>query len=70
MKKQITNIIVLSVGILLILIGIIFVFIPIVPGFILVIPGVYLVSLKSIWAKNKLEKFIEKHPSLRKIFKK
>lgn len=70
MKKQIINILVLSVGILLILVGIIFVFLPIIPGLILVIPGVYLVSLKSIWVKNKLEKFLGKHPFFRKIFKK
>lgn len=70
MKKQVQNIFVLSVGIALILVGIVFVFLPIIPGLVLVIPGIYLVSLKSAWAKTRLDKFFDKHPFIGNIFRK
>lgn len=70
MKKQIENIFIFSIGITLVLIGIVGVFAPILPGLILIIFGIYLISLRSEWVKNKLEKFLEKNPYFKKFFKK
>lgn len=70
MKKQITNAIVLSVGLVLIIMGALSVFIPIIPGILLIILGVYLLSLKSVFVKTRLDKFIEDKPRLKSFIEK
>lgn len=70
MKKQIENVFIFSIGIVLVLVGFVGVLAPIVPGLLLIILGVYLISLRSIWVKNKLGKFAEKNPYFKKFFKK
>jgi len=64
MKKQAGIILIYIVGWLLILFGVASLFLPLLPGLILIILGVYLISLKSIWVKGKLDRFLEKHPHL------
>jgi intracellular septation protein A len=70
MKKQITNVIVLSIGLVLIIMGAVSVFIPIIPGILLIIFGIYLLSLKSVFVKTRLDKFIEDKPRLKSFIEK
>lgn len=65
MRHHLELVIVHFFGWLLIVIGAAMFFVPFVPGIVFGIIGLYLISLKSVWFRKKLDQFIDKRPQLK-----
>lgn len=62
MRKHAETVFFHSVGWVFILTGTAAGFVPFVPGFVLVIIGIYVISLRSVWLKRKLDFFRKYYP--------
>jgi hypothetical protein len=60
MRRHASTLILHATGWAFIFAGMVAGFVPFVPGFLLIIIGIYLISLRSVWLKRKLD-FIRRH---------
>jgi len=56
-----------SVGWVFIVTGVAAGFVPFVPGFVIVIIGIYVISLRSVWLKKRLDFFRKHYPSFDRV---
>lgn len=62
MRKHAETLILHSIGWVFVIAGVVAGFVPFVPGFVLIIVGIYIISLRSVWLKRKLDFFRKYYP--------
>lgn len=64
MKKRVKDIVIIALGWFLLVLGVAGLFLPVLQGVLFILIGLALLSKKSRWAKNLLERLKKRYPEL------